>query len=184
LLPLGESTLSTSTGRGITGHEKPYEGATNVWLTPKDLINDLGPFDLDPCAADPRPFDIGKLNYTEADDGLSKPWSGFTWCNPPYGPWVDRWLKRMHEHANGIALVFARTETKAMQAALHAADAVFFLASRLTFLRGRPPFKPGDQNAGAPSVLLAYGDLAIARLESLSRKRPGMLYYRPSWIAA
>jgi hypothetical protein len=48
----GTLTLSSSTGRGITGHEKPYEGATNVWLTPKDMIDDLGPFDLDPCAAD------------------------------------------------------------------------------------------------------------------------------------
>ncbi len=57
-------------GRGIAGHEKPFEGATNVWLTPRDIIDGLGPFDLDPCAADPRPFDIAATNYTEAQDGL------------------------------------------------------------------------------------------------------------------
>ena len=113
-------------GLGIGGHEKPHEGATNVWLTPKDLIDALGPFDLDPCAADPRPFDIGTVNYTEADDGLSKLWVGYTWCNAPYGPWIGRWLDRMREHGNGIALVFARTDTRAMQSALQAADAVFF----------------------------------------------------------
>lgn len=119
-------------GRGISGHEKPYEGSTNVWLTPKGLIDALGPFDCDPCAAEPRPFDIATVNYTEADNGLSKQWNGFVWCNPPYGPWVGAWLERMREHGNGIALVFARTDTKAMQTALHAADAVFFLAGRLT----------------------------------------------------
>jgi hypothetical protein len=85
-------------------------------------------------------------------------------------------LERMREHGNGIALVFARTDTKAMQSALHAADAVFFLAGRLTFLRSLPPFEPGDQNAGAPSLLLGYGKTAADRLEALSETRSGMFY--------
>lgn len=138
-------------------------------------MDELGPFDLDPCAADPRPFDCATVNYTEADDGLSKPWRGFVWCNPPYGPWVGTWLERMRQHAHGIALVFARTETKAMQAALHAADAVFFLAGRLKFLRGKPPFD-SDNNAGAPSMLLGYGTTARVKLLNFNSKRDGMLY--------
>jgi DNA N-6-adenine-methyltransferase (Dam) len=171
-------------GKGITGHERPYEGTTNVWLTPKELINALGPFDLDPCAADPRPFDIGTTNYTEAEDGLSKLWSGLVWANPPYGPWVGLWLERIREHGNGIALVFARTDTKAMQAALQAADAVFFLAGRLMFLRGEPPFTAGDKSAGAPSRLLAYGATAVDRLEAFSKSRTGILYFKSSERAA
>jgi hypothetical protein len=163
-------------GRGISGHEKPFEGATNVWLTPKELIDALGPFDCDPCAADPRPFDCATVNYTEADDGLSKRWNGFAWCNPPYGPWIGRWLDRMRQHGDGMALTFARTETKAMQSALHAADAVFFLAGRLTFLRSAPPFEPAKQNAGAPSVLLAYGEIAAQKLLDFSTSRAGVFY--------
>lgn len=162
-------------GRGITGHEKPFEGATNSWLTPPDLIEALGPFDLDPCAASPRPFDIGTVNYTEADDGLARPWTGFVWCNPPYGPHVGQWLERMRKHGNGIALVFARTDTRAMQSALRGADTVFFLAGRLRFLRSTRPFESGG-SAGAPSMLLGYGPLACEKLSNLSSQRAGIIY--------
>lgn len=171
-------------GKGISGHERPNEGATNVWLTPKELIDALGPFDLDPCAADPRPFDIGTVNFTEADDGLIKPWSGYVFANPPYGPWVGTWLERMRQHGNGIALVFARTDTKAMQLALRTADCVLFLAGRLTFLRSAPPFEPGAQNAGAPSVLLAYGEAASQKLADFSRTRPGVFYRNSELVEA
>lgn len=82
----------------------------------------------------------------------------------------------MTEHNNGIALVFARTDTKAMQAALQNADAAFFIGGRLTFLQGTAPFMPGAQNSGAPSVLLGYGPTAVARLALLSVKRAGVLY--------
>lgn len=164
-------------GRGISGHERPHEGQTNVWRTPKELIDALGPFDLDPCAASPRPFDMGTLNYTEADDGLSNEWKGLVWCNRPYGPHLGAWLERMKEHRNGIALVFARTDAKAMQSALHDADAVFFLAGRLTFLLSAPPFEPGRQNAGAPSMLLRYGSTASQRLLVFRAKRSGTLYH-------
>ena len=70
-------------------NETQYEGATNVWLTPKWVIDKLGPFDLDPCAADPRPFDIGqRVNLVERDNGLRQHWPPemFVWMNPPYGP--------------------------------------------------------------------------------------------------
>jgi len=36
---------------GIGGHEKPYRGESNDWLTPKYILDDLGNFALAPCAA-------------------------------------------------------------------------------------------------------------------------------------
>ncbi len=37
--------------------------ATDTWLTPKFIIDALGPFDLDPCACpNPRPFDCALVN--------------------------------------------------------------------------------------------------------------------------
>jgi hypothetical protein len=84
----------------------------------------------------------------------------------------------MRQHSDGIALVFARTDTKAVQAALHATDAALFLAGRLTFLKGAPPFEPATQNAGAPSMLLGYGKWATAKLAAYSAKRAGILYRR------
>jgi hypothetical protein len=41
---------------GITGHEQPYRGETNDWLTPRYILHALGKFDLDPCAAPDQPW--------------------------------------------------------------------------------------------------------------------------------
>ena len=43
------------------------EETTNVWLTPPDLLQKLGHFDLDPCAASNRPWDCADVNYTIED---------------------------------------------------------------------------------------------------------------------
>lgn len=164
-------------------NEQSHEGATNVWLTPGWVIDLIRPFELDPCAADPRPFDIAPFNFTEAEDGLTRSWDDetghrpFVFCNPPYGPHTGKWLDRMADHDHGIALVFARTETRAMQAALRAAKAVFFFSKRITFLQGTPPFDPGPTSGGAPSCLLAYGPEAFSRIS-----RPRLAKYGQTFV--
>lgn len=155
----------------MSSHERPNEGATNVWLTPRWVIDALGPFDLDPCAATVRPFDCARENYTVEQDGFSLPWHGTVWMNPPYGPHVGRWLGRLTDHGDGIALVFARTETKAMQPALAVADAILFIEGRLVFLY--PTGEAASMNAGAPSMLLAFGDKCAERLRNCDI--PGVL---------
>jgi hypothetical protein len=54
---------------------------TQVHITPRWIIEILGPFDLDPAAADPRPWDCAAVNYTERDDGLRQPWFGRPFLN-------------------------------------------------------------------------------------------------------
>lgn len=39
----------------LTSHQRPHHGASDVWLTPPEIVADLGPFDLDPCAAVGQP---------------------------------------------------------------------------------------------------------------------------------
>lgn len=148
----------------IGSHERPNEGATNIWLTPRWIIDALGPFDLDPCAApEPRPFSTAKRHIVEAEDGLSQDWGdAFVWMNPPYGPHVGKWLDKIIKHGNGIALVFARTETPPMQEALRRSDARLFMGKRVTFLRPDGSKAPG--NSGAPSVLLAFGKVGTLKL--------------------
>ncbi len=148
---------------GITSHERPNEGATNDWLTPRHVLNALGPFDLDVCASVSDPTRCAPRGWTVADDGLQKPWEGFVWCNPPYGPHVGIWLDRMALHNNGIALVFARTETRAVNSHLQYATSVLFHKGRLCFER---PYESASGNAGAPSMFLAYGTEADARLRA------------------
>lgn len=146
-------------------HTRKVGVTTDSWITPKWLIDRLGPFDMDPCACNPQPWPTATRMITEAQDGLLCIWSGFVWCNPPYGSALGVWLNRLALHGNGIALVFARTETKAFF------DSVWPFASRLLFLRGRLTFyrptgerSPEGHNSGGPSVLIGYGQEAASRL--------------------
>lgn len=139
-------------------------GATTTWLTPPEIIESLGPFDLDPCAApEPRPWSTARRHITLPEDGLAAEWDGLVWMNPPYGRSTAAWLKRLAHHGNGIALVFARTDT----AMFH--NHVFPRAAALLFLEGRPRFRRPDGikaagNSGGPLVLVAYGKTAMYRL--------------------
>lgn len=131
--------------------------ASHVWLTPPEIIEALGPFDLDPCAApDPRPWPTAARHITLPDDGLAVEWTGRVWCNPPFGTQTGAWLDRMADHGNGIALAFARTDT----AMFH--RSVFGKADGVMFLAGRPHFHRQDGtrakgNSGGPICLIAYG---------------------------
>ncbi|MGH8432526.1 MAG: DNA N-6-adenine-methyltransferase, partial [Solimonas sp.] len=81
------------------------------WLTPPDILSRLGVFDMDPCAPVVRPWDTARRHYTIQDNGLAQVWAGRVWCNPPFGREAVKWLRRMAEHGDGIALIPARTET-------------------------------------------------------------------------
>lgn len=128
---------------------------THDWLTPPEILEALGPFDMDPCASQFQPWRTAATQFTIEDDGLSRDWVGRVWCNPPYGPHAEKFLKRMAEHGNGICLIFARTETKSFQQhVLNRANGILFIAGRLSF---RLPGGAASGRAGAPSVLIAYG---------------------------
>jgi len=126
------------------------------WLTPPEIIKALGVFDIDPCAPIVRPWDTAKNHYTINDDGLRRPWHGRVWCNPPYGNNTGLWLAKMVEHGNGIALIFARTETaNFFKYIWGVAHSVFFFKGRLKFYNVDGTL--ALNSAGAPSCLVAYG---------------------------
>ena len=139
----------------IGGHQSAAM-LKDEWLTPSELIKALGPFDLDPCAPIDRPWDTATNHYTIIDNGLQQPWEGHVWMNPPYGRETGRWLGRLALHGDGIALIFARTETEMFF------NEVWSKADALLFIRGRLFFhhvcgSKAKSNSGAPSVLVAYG---------------------------
>lgn len=149
-----------------TSNNKSFNTAgpnNDEWLTPRYITDALGPFDVDPCSPIVRPWDTARTHLNVNDDGLTHPWSGFVWANPPYGKFTFNFLRRLASHPDGgIGLIFARTETKGFHSEVwDKADAVFFFASRLKFC-----YVDGtDGNtANAPSVLVAYGQLAIDRI--------------------
>lgn len=140
----------------LSAHQRPHRGATDVWLTPPEIIEALGPFDLDPCAAIGQPWATAEKHYTIEDDGLAQTWRGLVWCNPPFGPEAGAWLARLAEHGAGIGLVPARTETRWF------VREVWGKADAVLFLHGRPHFHHADgtrgrANSGAPICLIGYG---------------------------
>ena len=146
-------------GREMTGMGSHQSGLmeSDTWLTPPHILDAHGQFDLDPCAAINQPWETASNHYTAADNGLSKPWHGRVWCNPPYGRETGKWLARLADHGSGTALIFARTETEMFfEYVWNRACAVLFIEGRLYF--HRIDGKPARANAGAPSVLVAYGD--------------------------
>ncbi len=126
-----------------------FSSKTGQWATPQDFYNKLnwrfGPFDLDPCAD----ADNAKCTkfFTEADDGLSHSWEGYTsFINPPYGRGIEKWIKKAYEASRNdntkvVMLIPARTDTKYWHQYVMRADEVHFVKGRLKF---------GDSTNSAP----------------------------------
>ena len=149
---------------GIGSHTKANQGATDSWITPRLIVDDLGPFDLDPCQCMLQPWPCASRAYTVEDDGLVQPWEGRVWLNPPYGPQTGRWLGKLAEHGRGTALIFARTETEMfVRWVWGEATAVKFIHGRLYF--HHPDGRRAKGNSGGPSVLVAYGGDDAERLK-------------------
>lgn len=149
-------------------YQKDPNDTTDIWLTPPSLIEKLGKFDLDPCCPNYLPWKTAENHYSleNGQDGLVLPWSKRIWLNPPYSNWV-LFLEKLKNHNNGIALLFARTETKGFF------DHVWSGADSILFLKGRVKFVRRDLSGGgsstAPSVLIAYG-----KNNTLSLKNSGL----------
>lgn len=124
--------------------------------TPKeffDKVSRIFNFTLDACALQEN----AKCSnyYTPEDDGLSKPWWGGVWCNPPYGREISSWVKKAYEESqkeyNSFVLMLlpARTDTKWWWEYVQGKATLFFIKGRVKF---------GDHNVGAPfpSVLALY----------------------------
>ena len=124
--------------------------------TPKylfDRISSIFNFSLDACALPEN--SKCESYYTPEDDGLSKPWRGGVWCNPPYGREISSWVRKAYEESqkeyNSFVLMLlpARTDTKWWWEYVQGKATLFFIKGRVKF---------GDHNVGAPfpSVLALY----------------------------
>lgn len=159
-----ESPSEVSRQPGMAQHERVLEGK-DEWLTPPEIVNALGEFELDPCSPIERPWPTAQRHFTIQTNGLRQEWFGRVWLNPPYGNETERWMQRMAEHGNGIALIFARTETATwFRCVWLVADAVFFFRGRIAFCH--VDGHRAQTSAGAPSALIAYGPRNVEAIEN------------------
>jgi hypothetical protein len=135
------------------------DATTNTWLTPLSLIQALGTFDLDPCCPPIMPWRTAAEmhHYPNMGCGLTRPWTGRVFVNPPYGEHTFKWMRKFAEHKRGIALIFARTDTKEFH------EHVFAQAKAIYFLKGRVKFHREDGSCpkngpAAPSCLITHTD--------------------------
>jgi len=149
---------------GMGSHQSAVP-VTTTWLTPPPIIAALGgaeSFDLDPCAF--PGWETARQGFSLPTDGLAADWFGRVWLNPPYTSGeIDSWMGKLADHGRGTALIFARTETDAFHRQIwERATGLLFLRGRLHF--HRPDGTRAKANAGAPSVLCAYGRDDLDRL--------------------
>lgn len=167
---------------GMFGVERRRNSYKSVeWYTPAWVFEELGlSFDLDPSSPHDMESEVpASTKYTIFDNGLAKPWHGRVWLNPPYGPETGLWMRRMIDHAHGLALVFSRTDAVWCQEALKTADATLFLSGRIDFIPGLEN-QHKESRSGAGSVMFAWGeDCAIA----LQRLAPRGVIFLPDRAA-
>jgi hypothetical protein len=160
------------------GSHQTSIGKSQVHITPKWIIDRLGPFDLDPAAATVRPWNCAVTNITEAQNGLSVLWRGLVYLNPPFCRYeVGAWIQKLADHGNGITLLHARTEAAWFEPIWQSADAILFMGDRLKFCR--PDGSEQPANSGAPPILAAFGATAVARIKK--SKIAGALVTRWEW---
>jgi hypothetical protein len=128
------------------------------WYTPPAIIKAvqeaIGWIDLDPCA-DPGKTVPALQHFTEADDGLTKPWSGRVYMNPPYGRTIKLWTTKLRDEieagrvVEAVALLPVRT------------DATWWHQLRpswVCFFRGRLQFSGYENSAPFPSAAAYFGE--------------------------
>lgn len=150
-------------------HNHVWAGRTTgnpTWITPRRIVEALGPFDLDPATPESgMPWPTATSMLKPSDDGLAQSWAkDFVWLNPPYGRECGDFMRKMARHGHGIALVAARTDTRWFDEAVWRNNTT----TALLFMSGRVRFCDAEGveggTAGFGTVLVAYGELARERL--------------------
>jgi len=157
------------------------------WYTPRWVFNAIGlVFDMDVSAPVAPEFRTcpARRYLTVLEDGLTQPWEGVVWCNPPYSnprPWAERLMR----HPTWIALVPASCNT--WRGALTAtADALALMSIGARNGKAWAGFgRPDGSQSGWPFALclLGRGEMcidAVARAAAVDPYAAGAYHVRPA----
>jgi DNA N-6-adenine-methyltransferase (Dam) len=155
-------------------HEQSV-GATDEWYTPGHVFDALGcKFDLDVASpgAEVTPW-IPAARFITCH-GLSAPWAGFVWMNPPFGPrnGIVPWLEKFFTHGDGIGLVPDRTSAPWWQRFAPQAELILFVSPKIKFIAasGAPGVSPAQGTS-----LLAVGQQGCTALRRAAARGLGVL---------
>ena len=134
-----------------------HEMTSDDWYTPAWMFDRMGvTFDLDVCAPPGGvPWVPAARFLTVTDDGLTQPWTGRVWMNPPYSaprPWIERFAA----HRDGVALLI-HSKSHAMTRLWADADGWAVVPPPVRFT-GAPNSLP------YPLSIVAYGAECVAAI--------------------
>jgi DNA N-6-adenine-methyltransferase (Dam)/Helix-turn-helix domain len=188
-LPLVPDEDTTSSSPPVSKNSGDFE-----WYTPEEFVkaaaNAMGGIDLDPasCAVANETVRAATF-YTPEDDGLSQPWFGRVWMNPPYAqPLCKRFCLRLaREYQAGAVtaacvLVNNATESEWFQTLLAVSSAICFPLGRIRFwspnklstapLQGQAVIFLGRDPVSFKREFLPFGTTQIWQRETSSLGSP------------
>jgi len=149
----------------------------NEWYTPVEYIaaarRAMGGIDLDPASTKEANTVVkAEKFYTAEQDGLTHPWPGRVWLNPPYssdwiGAFADKLVSEYHAGRTTAACVLVNNASETDWFEHIAAD-----AGARCDLHGRVKFWAPDKSVGAPlqgQVVLYLGKDAPRFAESFEK---------------
>jgi ParB family chromosome partitioning protein len=162
--------------------------AGDSWGTPLEWIEGaravMGGIDVDPASnAEAQARIQAAVHYTREDDGLTKPWLGRVWLNPPYSqPLVQQFTERLLTEleagraTEACLLVNNASDARWYQRAAASCDAVLAIAGRVQFIcpgtagvtlpgarQGQSLLYFGPRAAKFSRVFAARGTVAVPR---------------------
>ena len=129
-----------------------FESKNQEWETPDEIFHSLNHefhFTLDVCAL----FHNTKCEkyFTPDIDGLSQPWHGWCWMNPPFGNqgiWVKKAYEESQRGTTVVCLLPARTNTNWWHD--------YCMKGEIRFIRGRPKFKGAKHGLPQPLAIVIF----------------------------
>ena len=147
---------------------------TDDCYTPKWVFDAMAlEFDLDVAAPPGGPWHVPTARYyTAEDDGLTSPWDGLVWCNPPYSgfaAWADRW----RSHDRGVLMGYELPQVRWKRDVYGAADAIALIDCE--FIR-----TDGKSYRLRQSIFVAFRGVGTGPAERLAHASPygAVLYGR------
>lgn len=147
-------------GSFFTKNKALFSYVTGEYQTPKwlyDQLNEEFHFVIDAATTPDNPLQT-EVFYTKEDSGLEASWKWNTFCNPPYGRDVDKWVKKAHLETGFyevvvVMLLPARTDTKWFHDYIYKKPTV-----EVRFIRGRLKFGGASKvnTAPFPSMIVIF----------------------------
>lgn len=121
-----------------------FMSVNHKWETQDEIYQELNKefhFDFDPCPPNPT------------FNGLVVNWGNVSFCNPPYGREISKWIQKGYQqYLHGKTVVFlipSRTDTQWWHKYV-------MKATEIRFIEGRLRFKGAKHNAPFPSCIVVF----------------------------